>query len=164
MPEENDGGSPTPAPRHLRYSRTEPSRMYETSTRPIQTVQRSYSIPEPPRPRSRSRDKTRCRPGQPVLDSHHHHLSPIGDLPQFAEEPGSVLSLSPLVGTSESSESSTSTIVRAESPQPLFIPPRATAARPPGPRGTDGRGHIALFLFLAEHTRMTPASRSFHRA
>jgi hypothetical protein len=88
--------------------------------------------------RSQSRDKTRCRPCQPVTDSHHDHhgLSSIGNLPQFAEEPDSVMSLSPLIGTepSESSESSNSTTVRAESPQPLFIPPRYSRTPSPSPR------------------------------
>ena len=133
---ENDGGSPTPAPRHPRSSRTEPSRMYETSTR--QPVQRSYSIPEPPRPMipvSRQNSMPTVPTGP---DSHHHllGLSSIGNLPQFAEEPDSVMSLSPLVGTepSDSSESSTSTTVRAESPQPLFIPPRYSRSPSPSPR------------------------------
>ena len=133
---ENDGGSPTPAPRHLRSSRTEQSRMYETSTRPTQSVQRSYSIPEPPRPTipvSRQNSMPTVPTG-PNSHHDHHGLSSIGNLPQFAEEPDSVMSLSPLVGTepSESSESSTSTTVRAESPQPLFIPPRYS--RSPSPR------------------------------
>jgi hypothetical protein len=126
---ENDGGSPTPAPRHLRSSR-----MYETPTR--QTVQRSYSIPEPPRqpiPVSRQNSMPTVQTGH---HDHHHGLSSIGDLPQFAEEPDSVMSLSPLIGTepSESSESSASTTVRAESPQPLFIPPRHSRSPSPSPR------------------------------
>jgi hypothetical protein len=128
---ENDGSSPTPAPRHLRSSRTEPSRMYESSMRPMQPVQRSYSIPEPPRPSvpvSRQNSMPTVPPGP---DS--YHLSSIAGLPQFAEEPGSVMSLSPIIG-SESSESSTSTVVRAESPQPLFIPPRHSRTPSPSPR------------------------------
>ena len=132
---ENDDGSPTPAPRHLRSSRTEPSRMYETSTRPTQSVQRSYSIPEPPRP-TIPVSRQNSMPAVPTGPDSHHGLSSIGNLPQFAEEPDSVMSLSPLMGTepSESSESSTSTTVRAESPQPLFIPPRHSRSPSPSPR------------------------------
>ena len=133
---ENDGGSPTPAPRHLRSSRTEPSRMYERSTGPTQPVQRSYSIPEPPRPMIPV-SRQNSMPTVTGPDTHHlHGLSSIGNLPQFAEEPDSVMSLSPLVGTepSESSESSTSTTVHAESPQPLFIPPRHSRSPSPSPR------------------------------
>ena len=132
---EHDSGSPTPAPRHLRPSRTEPSRMYETSMRPVQPVQRSYSIPEPPRstlPVSRQNSMPTV-PSGPGSHHHHHHplQSSIADLPQFAEEPGSVVSLSPIIG-SESSESSTT--LRAESPQPLFIPPRHSRSSSPSPR------------------------------
>lgn len=127
---ENDGGSPTPAPRHLRSSRAEPSRMYETSTRPTQSVQRSYSIPEPPRP-TIPVSRQNSMPSVPTAHD-LHGLSSIGNLPQFAEEPDSVLSLSPLIGT-EPSESSEST-VHAESPQPLFIPPRHSRSPSPSQR------------------------------
>jgi hypothetical protein len=76
---ENDGGSPTPAPRHPRASRTEPSRMYETSSRPTQSVQRSYSIPEPPRstfPVSRQNSMPTVPTG-PDLHHDHHGLASI---------------------------------------------------------------------------------------
>ncbi|KAI9511676.1 hypothetical protein F5148DRAFT_1146696 [Russula earlei] len=118
----NDGGSPTPAPRHPRSSHTEPSH----TARRLQTVQRSYSIPEPPRqalPVSRQNS-------MPVVasdpDSHlftQSASSSMANLPQFAELPGALTSLSPLIST-VSSESSESTVVRSDSPQPLFIPPR----------------------------------------
>ena len=133
----NDGGSPTPAPRQPRTSRTEPSRIYAPSARPSQPVQRSYSIPEPPRhPAPVSRQNSMpVVPGGP--DSHRHHSQPsIADLPQFAEEPGVITSLSPLIGTgsSVSSESSTSTIVVAQSPPPLFVPPRHSRSPSPSPQ------------------------------
>ena len=127
----NDEGSPTPAPRNPQSSRGESSRIYDTSSvRGRQAVQRSYSIPEPPRsimPVSRQNS-------MPVVPSDPHHpdahhprrsSSTIPNLPQFAEEPGAVLS--PLIGTvSESSESSASasTVLASRSPPPLFIPPR----------------------------------------
>ena len=134
----NDGGSPTPAPRQPRTSRTEPSRIYASSTRPSQPVQRSYSIPEVPRqPAPVSRQNSMpVVPGGPDSHRHHHHSQPsIADLPQFAEEPGVVTSLSPLVGTgSVSSESSTSTIVVAQSPPPLFVPPRYSDSPSPSPQ------------------------------
>jgi len=97
-------------------------------------VQRSYSIPEPSRqPALLSRQNSMpIVPSDP--DSHHHsHSASIANLPQFAEEPGSVTSLSPLLGT-VSSESSESTVVRSESPQPLFIPPRHSRTPSPSPR------------------------------
>ncbi|KAI0305125.1 hypothetical protein B0F90DRAFT_1701508 [Multifurca ochricompacta] len=127
----NDGDSPTPAPRNP-YSRGESSRIYDPSTRGLQAVQRSYSIPEPPRiaaPVSRQNSMP-VVPSNP--DSHPGRPS-IANLPQFAEEPGAVLS--PLIGTvsSESSESSTSTVIIAQSPPPLFIPPRYGRSPSPSP-------------------------------
>ena len=135
----NDGGSPTPAPRHPRTSRTDPSRIYESSARPSQLVQRSYSIPEPPRqPAPVSRQNSMpVVPGAPNSHRHHHHNQPsMADLPQFAEEPGVLTSLSPLLGTgsSVSSESSASTIVVADSPPPLFVPPRYSHSPSPSPQ------------------------------
>ncbi|KAI9458876.1 hypothetical protein BJY52DRAFT_401196 [Lactarius psammicola] len=137
----NGGGSPTPAPRNNQSSRADSSRIYDTSSvRGRQVVQRSYSIPEPPRtaaPVSRQNS-------MPVVPSDHHHHHPdahtrssstIPNLPQFAEEPGAVLS--PLIGTvSESSESSASasTVVVSRSPPPLFIPPRYGRSPSPSPR------------------------------
>jgi hypothetical protein len=129
----NDGGSPTPASRHPRSANSEPSRIYGTSARRFQPVQRSYSIPEPPRqalPVSRQNS-------MPIVpsdsDSHHHsHSSSMVNLPQFAEEPGSITSLSPLLGTI-SSGSSESTVVRSESPEPLFVPPRHSRTPSPSP-------------------------------
>ncbi|KAH9174702.1 hypothetical protein EDB89DRAFT_463766 [Lactarius sanguifluus] len=133
--------SPTPAPRNPQSSRVESSRMYDTSSiRGRQPVQRSYSIPEPPRPAPVLRQNS-----MPVVqsdpDAHHHpsrSSSTIPNLHQFAEEPGAVLS--PLIGTvSESSESSASasTVVVSRSPPPLFIPPRygpSPSPRPPRSR------------------------------
>jgi hypothetical protein len=123
----NGGGSPSPAPRNPQPSS---SHMYDTSSvRGRQAVQRSYSIPEPPRPAAPvSRQNS-----MPVVPTDHlHHSDPsrrssstIPNLPQFAEEPGAMLS--PLIGTvSESSESSASasTVHATRSPPPLFIPPR----------------------------------------
>ena len=119
-----------PSPRVL-PPRNAATRMYEMSTRPTQSVQRFYSIPEPPRPMipvSRQNSKPTVPTGP---DSHDHlvDLSSIGNLPQFAEEPDPPLS--PLVV----SESSTSTTVLAESPPPLFIPPRySRSPSPSSPR------------------------------
>ncbi|KAI9444259.1 hypothetical protein H4582DRAFT_1076889 [Lactarius indigo] len=140
----NGGSSPTPAPRNPQSSRGDSSRMYDTSSvRGRQTVQRSYSIPEPPRPAPVLRQNS-----MPVVqsDPEAHHptrsSSTIPNLPQFAEEPGAVLS--PLIGTvSESSESSASasTVVVSRSPPPLFIPPRYGPS--PSPRRRRSRHAVS---------------------
>ena len=146
----NDGGSPTPAPRNSQSSRAESSHIYDTSSmRGRQTVQRSYSIPEPARPPIPvSRQNS-----MPVVPSDPRHAdahtrrssSTIPNMPQFAEEPGAMLS--PLIGTvSESSDSSASasTVLASRSPPPLFIPPRYGRSPSPSPR----------------HRRSHPVSRS----
>jgi hypothetical protein len=149
----NDGGSPTPAPRHPQSSRAESSHIYDTSVRGRQAVQRSYSIPEPPRPAmpvSRQNSMPVVPSDPRHADAHHtrRSSSTIPNLPQFAEEPGAVLS--PLIGTvsasSESSESSASasTVLATRSPPPLFIPPRYGRSPSPSPR----------------HRRLRPVSRS----
>ncbi|KAI0264734.1 hypothetical protein BC834DRAFT_970664 [Gloeopeniophorella convolvens] len=149
--------SPTPSPRQPRPSRTEPSRIYE-STRTTQPVQRSYSIPEPPRaaaaaPVSRQSSMP-VVPSAPAAHAHGGRPS-IANLAHFAEEPDAMLS--PLIGTvpSDSSESSTSTatltavapVPVAESPPPLFVPPRyARSPSPspaPRPRPRPRRSHAA---------------------
>ena len=133
----NDGGSPTPGPRHPRSSRTEPSRIYETSARTLQPMQRSYSIPEPPRNTASVSRQNSMPIVPPGPDSHHHGSVSIADLPQFAEEPGTISSLSPLVGavSSVSSESSTSTVVlNRGSPPPLITPPRHSRSPTRSPR------------------------------
>ena len=163
-----DGGSPTPAPRHPRPSRTEPTRVYGSSARPSQLVQRSYSIPEPPRqPAPLARQNS-----MPAADSQrrHHHghdqQSSIADLTHFAEEPESISSLSPLVGTdtvsSESSESSTSTVL-AESPQPLFIPPRYSRTPSPSPRHRRPRSSSSSPSSSSESDSEDPVSGGGHR-
>ena len=132
------------------------TRMYEMSTRPTQSVQPSYSIPEPPRPMipvSRQNSKPTVLTGP---DSHHHllDLSSIGNLPQFAEEPDQPdPPLSPLVG----SESSTSTTVRAESPPPLFIPPRYS--RSPSPSSPRHRRSRAVSPSLSSSSSPPPQER-----
>ena len=146
----NDPDSPTPSPRHPRTSRTEPPRIYE-SARPVQPVQRSYSIPEPPRiPAPVSRQNS--MPVVPTTDNESHVQTCISNLPHFAEEPGAMLS--PLLGTvsSESSESSTSTIVIAASPPPLFIPPRYSR--------TPSRSPLRRPLRGASRSSSPPASES----
>ena len=136
----NGGGSPTPAPRNPHSSRVESSHIYDmSSSRGRQAVQRSYSIPEPPRvavPVSRQNSMPVVPSDQRHPDAHHtrRSSSTIPNLPQFAEEPGAVLS--PLIGTvSSSSESSeSSTVLASRSPPPLFIPPRYGRSPSPSPR------------------------------
>ncbi|KAF8271843.1 hypothetical protein EI94DRAFT_1719621 [Lactarius quietus] len=84
-----------------------------------QAVQRSYSIPEPPRPAmpvSRQNSMPVVTSDQHHPDAHHtrRSSSTIPNLPHFAEEPGA--------------------IPRARSPPPLFIPPRYGRSPSPSPR------------------------------
>jgi hypothetical protein len=97
-------------------------------------------------------------PTGPNSHHDHHGLSSIGNLPRFAEEPDSVLSLSPLVGTepSEPSVVNSDDSPRREPPAALHPPALQLLAFPiPAAQAFD---HSKGVRIPAKHYCMCAAS------